>query len=365
VSDPIPLPADALAAVFDEAGKPLRMERFPLPTLAGGEVLVRIDRCTICGSDLGTFLGRRSTPTPTILGHEMVGTVAALPDAEPPADVDRRPLAIGDRVTWSIAASCGTCFFCSRGVPQKCERLFKYGHEAIDDSHPLSGAMAEFCHLAPGTAVVRVPDDVPDDVACPANCATATVSAAVRLAGGVEGKTVLILGAGMLGLTAAAMAVATGAEAVIVAEPDPDRREQATAFGATHALPAEGIASAARDLTGGHGVDATLELSGHPDAVRASLDALRIGGTCVWVGATHPVPSLEVNPERIVRSCLTVRGLHNYTPADLVTAVRFLAGNHARFPFAQLVAASFPLAEANAAMERRQQRDAVRVALVP
>src|SRR5262249_62070482 len=118
----------------------------------------------------------------------------------PEVDHEGRPLQMGDRVVWSLAVGCGACFFCAHELPQKCAHLVKYGHAAIGEAHTLSGGLATHCHLLRGTAVYRAPEEVPDLVACPATCATATVAAALRQAGDVEGATVLIQGAGMLGL---------------------------------------------------------------------------------------------------------------------------------------------------------------------
>ena len=158
------------AAVFTGAGEPLELTELPVPaTLRDGEALVRVTCCTLCGSDLHSYSGDREVLTPTILGHEILGTIEAVGG--------RTPLAIGQRVTWSIAASCGECYFCRNDLPQKCERLFKYGHEQMSEEHPLSGGLATHCHLAPGTTVVEIPSGLPDEVACPANCATATVAA--------------------------------------------------------------------------------------------------------------------------------------------------------------------------------------------
>ncbi|MCH8892175.1 MAG: alcohol dehydrogenase catalytic domain-containing protein [Chloroflexi bacterium] len=163
--------ASARAMVFEAPGQPLELRQFDLPELKPGEILAKVRMTTLCGSDLHTFQGDRGTPTPTILGHEILGTVAELPSGEPITDAFNQPLSIGDRITWSVAVHCGDCFFCRHNLPQKCEQLFKYGHEAIDPIHPLSGGLAEYCHLAPGTAIVRVPEVLPDQVACPANCA--------------------------------------------------------------------------------------------------------------------------------------------------------------------------------------------------
>src|SRR5689334_9209261 len=133
--------ATTRAMVFTGAGEPLQPRDFHLPEPQGEEIRVQVTCCTLCGSDLHTFAGHRTTPTPTILGHEIIGTISAFgPDAEP-KDYHGVPLHLGDRVTWSLAASCGDCFYCENDLPQKCERLFKYGHEALRPGHELSGGL--------------------------------------------------------------------------------------------------------------------------------------------------------------------------------------------------------------------------------
>jgi alcohol dehydrogenase len=363
------LPDESLAAVFAAAGEPLDIRPLPLPELRPGEVLVRVTCCTVCGSDVHTYQGHRTTPVPTVLGHEILGTVAAIGPGEPVLDHEGRPLDIGDRVTWSIAASCGACFFCEHGIPQKCERLFKYGHERIRPEHQLSGGLAEYCHLAPGTAIIPVPEALPDVVACPANCATATVAGALRIGGGCDGAAVLIQGAGMLGLTACAMARSRGAQHVIACDVDTERLELARRFGATRcvAVTDDGgeLTAAVNELTGGRGVDLALELSGAIAAMEAGLKLLRIGAHYVLVGAVFPSPPLAVDPEAVIRRLLNIHGLHNYTPADLAAAIEFLTQHHGEYPFAELVADTFPLCEAELAFEHAIRSRALRVAVLP
>ena len=359
----------ALAAVFHEAGQPMTFELFALPQLQGGEVLVRVTCSTLCGSDVRTYQGHRTTPVPTVLGHEIIGTVEAIGPGQPVLDHNGNLVKIGDRITWSIAASCGSCFYCDHDVPQKCDHLFKYGHEKIVADHPLSGGLAEFCHLAAGTAILRLPDALSDGLAAPANCATATVAAAFRTGGQVEGQAILIQGAGMLGLTACAMAAQHGARHVIVCDVDAGRLARAERFGATRGLlvadDQEDLIAGVQQITDGRGVDLALELSGSPDAVEMGLKLLRIGGRYVLIGSTAPSRPVALDPESVVRRLLRISGNHNYRPEDLATAVTFLTQHGERYPFDELVYDGFGLRDAHAAFDRAIEGDSLRVAVRP
>ena len=322
--------------VFRGAGQPLEVEEFPVPEPRGAEVLVAVSACTLCGSDLHTLRGRRLEPVPTILGHEILGRVAALGPEAPSRDAAGRPLRIGDRVTWGLVASCGQCFFCDRSLPQKCVRRLKYGHEPLRHGCELTGGLADFCLLQPGTAIFRVPEPIDDETACPANCATATVAAALELAGPLAEQTVLVMGTGMLGVTAVAWARSLGA-AVVACDQDADRRFLAQGFGAVLAEPPESLSSAVEQLTGVRGVDVALELTGAPEAFEGLFSQVRVGGIVVLVGSTYPSRPAAIELEQIVRRCLTLRGIHNYAPAHLQAALAFLA-EHPELPWASLVA---------------------------
>jgi alcohol dehydrogenase len=336
---------EARAAVFDGPGRPLTIRSFPLPEPGEGELLVRVRLATICGSDLHTVEGRRVVPCPSILGHETVGTVAALPAGPTPVDFSGHPLALGDRIVWSVLVHCGNCFFCTADLPQKCEHLFKYGHESLGPDGGLHGGLATHCVLKRGTVVLRVPPGLPDAVAAPAGCATATVAAALRHAGDLAGRSVLVQGAGLLGLTAAAWARQRRASHVIVCDVHEQRLGLARTFGATHVLQADApdIRQRIRDLTDGRGVDVALEMSGAVQAVLDGIEALRYGGHAVWIGSVFPAQAPGFCPERVVRKHLTIHGVHNYRPDDLQAALAFLASHHERYPFANLVSRPYPL----------------------
>jgi len=357
--------ARALAAVFSGHGLPFRLEEFPIPAPGPREILVEITCSTICGSDLHTWHGRRQEPTPCVLGHEIVGRIVAFGPGAPRMDLRGDPLREGDRITWTLAASCGECFFCTRGLPQKCEHLFKYGHSAISPGREFSGGFAECCVLTAGTGIIRLPDDLSDAMAAPANCAVSTVAAAIRLAGNLEGDTVAILGCGVLGLTACAMARQAGAAEVIACDLDADRRSSAEGFGAGQFGRPDDLKSLSRELTHGRGCDVILEFSGSNAAVAGGIEVLRTGGTAVIAGTTTPCGPIDLDPNDLVRRMLTLRGLHNYGPDDLVTAVDFLSQARHHFPFHDLCGDSFRLEGIDAAFESSTARAGLRTAVMP
>jgi len=339
-------PARPRAAVFVAPGRPLEFREAAPPGTDGDDAVIAVTCATLCGSDLHTITGRRKVPGPTVLGHEIVGRVLAGGGRR---DVDGTPLRPGDRVTWSLVVPCGHCRPCARGRLRHCERRFKYGHELFEKA-PWSGGLAELCVLVEGTAVARVPDGLEDAVAATAGCAGATVSAALRAAGGVEGERVTVFGAGMLGLTAAAMAAASGAEVTVV-DPDPVRRGRVPAFGGVGAEAA------------GSPADVVLEMSGAAAAIRAGLDGLAVGGRLVLVGSVFPGPEVPFDPEQIVRRRATIVGVHNYEPEDLRTAVAFLAATDA--PFGDLIAPAEPLDRVDTAIAAGLDGHFLRVAVRP
>lgn len=355
----------ARAAVLEEVGQPLVLREFPIPKPQAGETLVEVIACTLCGSDLHTLHGKRTVGLPMILGHEVLGRVAAFGPGDRILDATGQPLEVGDRVTWSIVASCGECFFCRRDLPQKCLHQTKYGHEPVRPGRELTGGLADHCLLVPGTAIFRVPDELSDAVACPASCATATIAAALEAAGPLAGSNVLVLGAGMLGVTAIAWARAQGAQNAIACDVAAQRLALATRFGATRTCTTTELAAAVAESAGSHGVDCILELTGSPGAFEAALPLARIGGRVILVGSVFPSRPVPLELEHIVRRCLTLQGIHNYAPRHLQAALAFLAENP-DIPFASLVAPWQRLGEVNAAaLEMPLSPPAMRIGIRP
>lgn len=348
----LPSVIPAQAALFHGPGRELEFRAVPVPEPGPGEVLVRLSLATICGSDLHTLQGRRNEPVPTILGHEGVGRVLAVGEG-------RDPGLAGRRVTWSLADSCGRCPACREwDLPQKCERLFKYGHARMEGDRDLAGCYATHLLLRPGTAVVPVPEGLPDALVAPANCALATMVAALEgLPAG--GRTAVLQGAGLLGLYGAARLRSAGWERVLLVDPNPHRRALAAGFGAD-ALPPD----AARRLPSAL-ADVVVEVCGEAQVVPEGLRLLRPGGHYGWVGMVHPATRLELTGEAVVRRCATIRGTHNYAPRHLEEAVRFLDTHRSAFPWARLVSPPLPLAGLAQAFQLAETGQWARVAIRP
>lgn len=384
------------AVLFHGPGQPLEIVTTRVPKPCGAEVLVRITACTLCRSDLHTHAGRRTEPTPLILGHEIVGRIEAFGPDAPRQDARGVTASVGSRITWALTVGCGNCFYCTADLPQKCTHLYKYGHHRAASSFPTGGGLADYILLVPGTTWFHLSDSLPDAIAAPANCATATAAAILRSAqsslsplplegegraggydrnsnakaapstglnGQLSDRSVLVLGAGILGVTACAMARVAGATVVLACDPDPRSRQRALMFGATatcSADPSE-VQACVAAATNGRGVDVALELAGAASSVQLGLEVVRIGGTLVLAGTVAPTPAVSLDPEAVVRRLLTIRGVHNYHSRDLGTAIDFLARHGSNLPFASLIGGEYALDDVEQAFASAHAQPGLRV----
>jgi putative phosphonate catabolism associated alcohol dehydrogenase len=361
------------AIVFHGSGLPLEERQYPLPeALAPGSLLLRTRMATVCGSDVNTWLGKRPFPTPSILGHEIVGSIAALGEGVH-SDTAGNAVSAGDRIVFSILSSCGVCRNCRmKRLPQKCSSLFKYGHARSDIPPHFTGGFAEYVVLRPGTCFFKVPDGIEDREAAPLMCAGATAYAGLEAIGLDPGERVCVQGFGMLGLYAAALAKSRGAGLVLGIDRNENRLRSAKRFGVDHCISTaardEGeTLEAVRDLTGGLGVDLVIEASGDPAVIPSGLKMLDNGGRYLLLGALYPGSSCSVDSHELIGKCLILRGLHNYDPRYLGLVLQFMSRERSAYPFGELVGPSWPLSaeglgEAFAAL---QKGDSVRPAIVP
>ncbi len=352
---------NAFVQIFTGPGRPLRLETWELPPLGAGELLVKIELATICGSDLHTVAGTRQEATPCILGHEGVGRVVEVDSA-------RKEVTIGDRITWSVADSCGACAACTdHDLPQKCHSLFKYGHADIQDGTGLNGCYASHIVLRRGTHIVKVPDHLSDAMVAPANCALATVCNTLSHLPPSIG-TVVVQGAGLLGLYACAMLHERGVSPVFCVDIQEQRLAQVSQFG--------GIAVDGRSdhypqsrkqitAVAPYGVDAVLEFAGVADLVPEGIRLLRPGGHYGFVGMVHPHSQLTLTGEQIIRKSLTIFGIHNYAPVHLDQAVEFLARTAHRYPYESLVSPPLTLTDLEKGFRIAQTQQWFRVSVQP
>jgi putative phosphonate catabolism associated alcohol dehydrogenase len=365
----------AVAMAWPGLGHRHEMVAVPVVTLGPGDLLVAIELATLCGSDLHAVSGDFRASVPLVLGHEQLGRIVAIGEGTPARAVDGVRLTVGARVVWSVASACGGCQSCKAGFRQNCLSPRQYGRERMQRGWELSGGYATHVQVLAGTAVVILDEDVPAEAVSPVGCATATVVAALDAASritGLAGATVVIAGAGLLGLTAAAMARDAGAR-VIVSEPDPVRRENARSFGA--AALADPAAESGSPLSLERALRSLgarsshfrigLEFSGSPAAMATLIGGVDVGGVVVLAGTVAPDSSIAIDPEALVRRLVTVTGVHDSTPHQLLKAVDYLQEAWRRWPFAQLVGAEFPLDQLDSAIRAAAAGDWLRVGIRP
>ncbi len=353
------------AVFFLGVGEPLEDREYPLPDdLEPGAILVKTKIATVCGSDMHSWKGRRPFPVPSVMGHEGVGIVEKMGDRDA-RDAAGEQLSVGDRISWTIMASCGDCIFCQDyALPQKCLNLFKYGHSVSDVPPYFLGTFGEYVYLKPGTGIFKLPEGMPDETASPLMCAAATVAGGLDRIGVDHGDTVVIQGAGMLGLYAAAFAKASGASQVIMVDILDTRLEMAKRFGVDRTLNAEKLdcddqVEAVRELTDGRGADLLIEVTGFARVVETGINMLRTGGRYLLQGAVYPNDTFTLHSYDVITKCLTLVGRHNYEPRHLGMAINLVHRNQERYPFFEMAGPRYPLSaegvtEAMSALESRE-----------
>jgi putative phosphonate catabolism associated alcohol dehydrogenase len=364
------LPATGYLAVYDTPNAPFRIEAYPLREPQADEVLVRIRMSTICRSDIHSWQGQRPNPCPGVLGHEIIGVIEAL-GARMTHDMRGDPLAVGDRITWSEYFIPGQNYFSEvLDLPQKSPGVDKYGHMAAATLPHHHGGFGEYCYILPRSWILRLPDDLSDEEATPINCGVATMIAVTEAANVRMGQTVVIQGLGLLGLYGAAIVKARGARTVIGLDTIAGRREQSLLFGVDLALdPANtdraDLLKAVQARCRPAGADVVIEVCGMAEAIPLGIDLLRVGGTYVLGGVVNPRAMVTLDANLLLRKMLTLRGVHNYHPRNLIEALDFVTANRQRFPFHDLVDAKYPLDRINDAIADAAARRVLRAAIVP
>ena len=363
------------AAVLHEVGAPLRVEDLTLEAPRAGEVEVRVQAAGVCHSDYHYMTGDLRCPLPVVLGHEGAGVVEAVG-----AGVDNvRP---GDTVAMLWRPRCGRCDACLNGQPVLCRlgrvqattgglpddgttRLRLDGREV----HHLMGVscFAERVVVS-AKSVVEVPAGVPAHIAAIAGCAVITgVGAVLNVVGECAGRSLLVLGAGGVGLSAVMGARLVGADPILAVDVDAAKLELAQSLGATHVIDAsredvvETVLAAVPD-----GVDWAIEAVGRAQTLQQSIACLRPGGTTVAVGLARVGAAFEVPINELVQRQKRVVGSLYGSSNPLVDLPRlfrlYLAG---RLPLDALVGEQYALDSVNEAYEALTRGAKGRGVLVP
>jgi L-iditol 2-dehydrogenase len=368
------IPATCRAAVLVEHGAPMQIVDVKVPgTIEPNAVLVRNRAATICATDVHLAQGGiaskdAASDLPVILGHEMVGEIMRMNGNQ--HDSLGTPLASGDRIVWTHGF-CGQCAECVvEHTPTLCQHRRGYMSAKPTDYPYLNGGFAEYGYVFPTSGRVRVPDCIPDAVAAASSCALRTVVHAFDRMGALQERhTVVVQGAGPLGLFATAKAVTAGPEQVIVIGGPADRLAVARAWGAsavvdvTVARVPQARLERVLDLTDGRGADVVIEVCGVPAAFNEGLAMLRRGGRYVVVGQIHDT-DVSFNPSQIVMKQAMVIGSLSGAVDHYARALRFMENNTDRFDWTQMITSYQPLDQVNDALERMRTYRDIKPALV-
>lgn len=278
--------------------KQLEMTEMPAPEPAEDELLVRVEACGICGSDVHGFDGSsgRRIP-PLVMGHEAAGRVVARGSR-----CER--FAVGDRVTFDSTVYCGKCVYCRRGQVNLCEERQVLGVSCGD--YRRMGAFAEMV-VVPERIAYRLADDLPFAEAAMLEAVSVGMHA-VRLTQPEADETAVVIGAGMIGALTAQAARAYGYARVVVADVDADRLKLIRELGFEDALQATGeeLVRKVQALTGGLGADAVFEAVGKNETVNVAIDCARKGGRVTLIGNVTPEVTLPL--QKVVSRELRLQG---------------------------------------------------------
>jgi propanol-preferring alcohol dehydrogenase len=323
------------AAVLERFGEPLVVRDVPEPVAGPDEVIVRVHATGLCGTDLKITSGALPYVRPPLVpGHEVAGELVD----------DHGELSRGQRVACYLYESCGECRLCRLGEPTLCRALVRIGVHR-------DGGLAEYLRI-PARNALPIGDDVPYELAATSMDAVLTPWRGLRSRAKLrEGETLLVVGAGGLGLSAVQVGLALGARVAVV-DPSAENRARAVELGAELALEPH-AAAVALDWSGG-GVDVAFDSSGAPEGFRTALDALRAAGRLVAVGYRVGA-DYAFDSSRVPLDEITIVGVRPGTREEAIEVLEAVARGTVR----PAVMDSLPLEQVNTALDRLRSGEAV------
>ena len=385
------MPDRVKAAVMVAPGR-LETRSYPYPELAEpGSAVMKMEMAGICGTDKHTYRGETtqyagtsaesSTPFPIIPGHENVGTIAEVyPHDHGLRDFDGNPLRVGDRVVMCPDIFCGQCYYCRHGAGFIwCEQMQGYGNSFTCDEPPhLMGGWAEYLYLRPDVHLYKVPDGLPPGIAVMAELMAVTCNldkakefSSFANEGFASGDTVVVQGAGPMGVLHVLKARIMGAGTIVVTDRWPHRLALAQEFGADIAINVSDTSEderieLVRDETGGRGADLVVECVGYPLAVREGLEMLRKGGMYIETGNFVDTGDVSINVHRhLCAKNVRLIGLTNHPVTGFTPSLKLLRRYMDAFPLHKFVTHTYPIERAEEAMHKALSEQCMKVALVP
>jgi L-iditol 2-dehydrogenase len=323
----------------------------PEPEPGPGEIVLRVAGAGLCHSDVRVFKGEKYAKQGVVPGHEISGVIAATGDSV-------TGLAEGDRVSLCPIIACGSCSFCRVGKRNRCPRRITLGYDE-------NGGLAEYL-LVPEPIVrlghvFKLPDAVPLNLASLLE-PTACVFNSMDLLGVEATTTMLLIGAGPMGLMHLVVARALGAS-VIASEPDEDRRAWARKLGAAEVIDpmTQDVVARIKELTGGEGADVAVVSTGAVPAVAPALHGVRKQGSINLFGGFPPNSVLDLDPNLIHYNELILTGSQNAPISQYERALKLLP---ALGDLRHVVSHSFTIDDAPKAYESRLQASGLKTEVV-
>ncbi len=371
---------DSKAVVLTEEGV-LEHRSIDVPDPGPDDVLLRIERSGVCGSDVHMWQHGLDLNYPVVPGHELVGTIEAMGE-NATVDSARRDIAVGDAVTVVPGISCGDCWYCDNMPtrPLTCNNRDVHGFRGVDDPPHVHGGMSQYMLLEDRAHYYKIPDEVDTELGAlvePISVASHAIERAyppgiphAREGLGL-GQSVVVQGAGPIGLLTIGTAAAVGAGQVIAVDMIDERLEMAERFGATDFVDLreyedDAFIDAIAELTpSGDGPDVTVEAVGHPSAFEQALEIPHNGGSVVEVGHYFSAGEAAVDPSEVIHRQLDIYGSLAYPPGQFDTAISLLERTVDRFPYADLMNYPVGIDDVTDAFEKQASGDAYRATVHP
>ncbi|MGG0174755.1 zinc-binding dehydrogenase [Gottfriedia acidiceleris] len=350
--------------------EPLKFEmrEYDLPeNIEPDAVLIEVLQTNVCGSDLHIAKGNLPNLSCGGIGHEVVGRIVKLGERRT-TDNAGQPVKVGDRVVPTYLVSCNKCSYCLRGLYSSCIHSSKYIGKQNNAPHFHGATYATHYYIHHDQYFYKVPDGITNQEASSTNCALTQVYSAIDKANVKPGDSIVIQGAGGLGINACAVAKERGAKVIIIDTVD-SRLEMAKKFGADHIINMKGLdlrelIIRVRELTDGMGADFGMEVAGVPSAFTQGPYLLRMGGKYIVMGNISVGQKAEVDPSILILKGIKILPFAGYEPMYLYNALKFLERNVKKYPFAELTDATFSLEEVATAIDKSLKREVTRATIV-